>query len=57
MAPEEESDLDRIERVVSARIPRKRLDGFAYDATVAASPETPRAERSAQRVRAQGRRR
>jgi ATP-dependent RNA helicase RhlE len=52
VAPEEESDLDRIERVVSTRIPRKRLDGFAYAATAEASPEIQRGDRIA-RMRVQ----
>jgi ATP-dependent RNA helicase RhlE len=32
MAPEEEADLGRIQRVVESKIPRKHLEGFAYDA-------------------------
>jgi ATP-dependent RNA helicase RhlE len=63
VSPEEESDLNRIERVVSAEIPRKRLDGFAYAATGEEAPlEIPRgdriaairAQKAAQRARAVG---
>jgi ATP-dependent RNA helicase RhlE len=35
VAPEDESDLARIERAVGAKIPRVRLEGFAYDAAPA----------------------
>ncbi len=33
VAPEEEADLRRIEHVLSAKLPRLRLEGFAYEAT------------------------
>ena len=52
VAPEEEADLGRIERAVSARLPRVRLDGFAYEATVDVPLEVPRGERIAA-IRAQ----
>lgn len=32
VAPEDEADMKRIERVVGSKIPRVRLDNFAYDA-------------------------
>jgi ATP-dependent RNA helicase RhlE len=42
VAPEDEADLARIERAVGSRIPRVRLEGFAYDAAPAAALEVPR---------------
>ncbi len=62
VAPEEEAELGRIERVVSTKLPRLRLEGFAYDATVEAPLVAPRSERfavrrtqrSAQRARGAG---
>jgi len=47
VAPEEEGDLRRIERILSSKLPRLRLEGFAYDATPDSAPEAPRAHRSA----------
>ena len=42
VAPAEEDDLRRIERVVGEKIPRVRLEGFAYGATPDEPLETPR---------------
>ena len=48
VAPEEESDVVRIERAVGSKIPRQRLEGFAYNARPADGPlEVPLAERIA----------
>jgi ATP-dependent RNA helicase RhlE len=47
VAPEEEADLKRIERILSAKLPRLRLDGFAYEATPGAALEVPRARGTA----------
>ena len=47
VAPEEQADLGRIERAVGARLPRVRLEGFAYEAAPGAPLELPRGERIA----------
>jgi len=47
VAPEDEDDLKRIERAVGAKLPRVRLDGFAYGATPDAPLEVPIGERIA----------
>ena len=47
VAPEDEGDLRRIERAVGSKLPRVRLEGFAYDATPDAPLEVPRGERIA----------
>jgi len=47
VAPEDEADLARIERAVGAKIPRVRLEGFAYTAAPAAPLEQPHGERIA----------
>jgi ATP-dependent RNA helicase RhlE len=48
VAPEEESDVQRIERAIGSKLPRARLEGFAYDAASADAPlEVPRGERIA----------
>jgi ATP-dependent RNA helicase RhlE len=47
VAPEEESDLRQIERAVSAKLPRLRLDGFGYGSSGEAPLEVPLAERIA----------
>ena len=47
VAPEDEADLARIERALGAKIPRVRLEGFAYTAAPAAPLEQPRGERIA----------
>ena len=60
VSPDEEGDFRRIERAVGSTIDRRRLDGFAYGATVAAPREGSRGERSGRshrRRRRSGRRR
>ena len=47
IAPEDESEFARIERAVGSKIPRVRLEGFAYEATADAPLEVPRGERIA----------
>jgi len=47
VAPEDEGDLKRIERALGSRIPRVRLEDFAYDATPDAPLEVPRGQRIA----------
>ncbi|HEX9886821.1 MAG TPA: DEAD/DEAH box helicase [Longimicrobiales bacterium] len=47
VAPEEEADLQRIERVVGSKLSRVRLEGFSYEATPATPLEVPHAERIA----------
>ena len=48
VAPEEESNIVRIERAVGSKIPRVRLDGFSYAATTGEAPlEVPLAQRIA----------
>jgi ATP-dependent RNA helicase RhlE len=47
VAPEDEADFARIERAVASTIPRKRLDGFAYDASGEEALEVPIRERIA----------
>ena len=54
VSPEEQDDFRKIERAVGATIEHVRLDGFAYDATVAV-PEGERAGGGA-RTRGRGRR-
>jgi len=62
VAPEDEADLRRIERVVGSKLPRVRLEGFEYDGVDQAPLEVPRderiaairAQRSADRARAAG---
>jgi len=41
VAPEDEGDLARIERAVGTKLPRVRLEGFAYDAKPEAALEVP----------------
>ncbi len=56
VSPQEEGDFARIERVIRARVPRVRLDGFDYAAKPEAQLEVSRtqriAEMRAQRARA-----
>ncbi len=47
VAPEDEADLQRIERAVGAKLQRVRLEGFSYDASPGAPLEVPRRERIA----------
>jgi ATP-dependent RNA helicase RhlE len=47
VAPEDEADLARIERAVGSKIPRVRLEDFAYGAVPDAPLEAPRGERIA----------
>ena len=47
VAPEDEGDMKRIERAVGSKIPRVRLEDFAYDATPDGPLEVPRGERIA----------
>ena len=47
VAPEDEADLGRIEKVVGSRLPRIRLEGFEYDGVEVTPLEVPRAERIA----------
>jgi ATP-dependent RNA helicase RhlE len=47
VAPEDEVDVKRIERAIGAKLPRARLEGFAYEATADAPLEVPRGERIA----------
>jgi len=47
VSPDEEADLARIERAVGARLPRRNLEGFSYDAPADAPLEVPLAERIA----------
>lgn len=47
VAPEDEQDLARIERAVGAKLPRVKLEGFAYQATPSAPLEVPIGERIA----------
>jgi ATP-dependent RNA helicase RhlE len=53
-APEESADIARIERAIGTKLPRARLDGFAYDGTSDAPLEIPRETRIAA-IRAQRR--
>jgi ATP-dependent RNA helicase RhlE len=46
VAPEDEADLKRIERVLGSKIPRARLEGFAYDAAPTPQPDEPRRHRA-----------
>jgi ATP-dependent RNA helicase RhlE len=41
VAPEDEADFARIERAVDSAIPRKRLEGFAYEASAEEPLEVP----------------
>jgi ATP-dependent RNA helicase RhlE len=52
VSPEEEADIQRIERAIGSKIPRARLAGFAYGAAPEAPLEVPRGERIAA-IRAQ----
>jgi ATP-dependent RNA helicase RhlE len=52
VAPDEEVDVKRIERAIGSKLPRARLEGFAYDAAPDAPLEVPRGERIAA-IRAQ----
>ena len=47
VSPDEEADLARIERAVGAKLPRARLEGFAYGASPETPLEVPREERIA----------
>ena len=47
VSPDEESDLVRIERAVGQKLPRVKLDGFAYGASADEPLEVPRGERIA----------
>ena len=47
VSPEEEADLVRIERAVGQKLPRVKLDGFAYAASADEPLEVPRGERIA----------
>ncbi len=47
VAPEDEADLARIERMVGSKLPRMRVEGFAYHATADTPLEVPRRERIA----------
>ncbi len=48
VAPEDEADMKRIERVVGSKIPRVRLENFAYDAVPDEPLEVPRGQRIAE---------
>ncbi len=45
VAPEDEADFARIERAIGSRLPRIRVEGFAYDAEPGTPLEVPRRER------------
>jgi ATP-dependent RNA helicase RhlE len=47
VAPEEEADIRQIERMVGSKIPRLRLEGFAYNAPSTTPLEVPLGERIA----------
>ncbi len=47
VSPDEESDLARIERAVGQKLPRVKLEGFAYGASAEEPLEIPRGERIA----------
>ncbi len=47
VAPEDEANLGRIERAVGSKLPRARLEGFAYEATPDAPLEVPIGKRIA----------
>jgi len=47
VAPEDEEDMKRIERAVGTKLPRVRLEGFAYGATADAPLEVPIGQRIA----------
>ena len=47
VAPEDEADLGRIERAVGSKIPRVRLEGFAYEAAPGEPLEVPIGQRIA----------
>jgi ATP-dependent RNA helicase RhlE len=51
-SPEEGADIARIERAIGSKLPRARLDGFAYEASPDAPLEVPRETRIAA-IRAQ----
>ena len=46
-APEDGADIARIERVIGSKLPRARLDGFAYETSPDAPLELPRETRMA----------
>lgn len=52
VSPEDEGDLERIERALGSKLPRVRLDGFAYEAVPGERLEVPRGQRIAA-IRAQ----
>ena len=52
VSPEDEDDLKRIERALGSKLPRVRLDGFAYEAVPEERLEVPRGQRIAA-IRAQ----
>jgi ATP-dependent RNA helicase RhlE len=47
VGPEDEVDIKRIERAIGSKLPRARLEGFAYDAAPDAPLEVPLKERLA----------
>jgi len=47
VAPEDEADFGRIERAVGSKIPRVRVEGFAYGAAPDAPLEVPLGQRIA----------
>jgi ATP-dependent RNA helicase RhlE len=47
VAPEEEADIHRIERAIGSKLPRARLEGFAYDSAPTERLELSGRERSA----------
>jgi ATP-dependent RNA helicase RhlE len=52
VTPDDEGDIKRIERAIGSKLPRARLEGFAYDAAADAPLEVPRGQRIAA-IRAQ----
>ena len=48
VSPDEEADLARIERAVGAKLPRVKLDDFAYGAVAEEALEVPRGQRIAE---------
>lgn len=55
VAPEEEANLERIERIVGSKLPRVRLEGFSYEVSVdpprGGRPEASRAKQTDDRGR------
>jgi ATP-dependent RNA helicase RhlE len=45
VSPQESQDFAKIERALGSKIPRAKLEGFAYEATAEAPLEVPRGER------------